>query len=189
MNSKTLPLALAVSLALISPAIPLVVEGYKFPTERVVSGKELALNGSGVRSVKFGPLPIKAYVATFYTAAPLRSEKAVLASTGPFQFDFKFLKEVSQKQVTKAWKAQLEASNSHDYEGLESDKAKFVSFFGPLSKGGTETIVIDGDETRAYDNGKLKGSIKGRDFQRAFLSLWFGDKPVAPSLKKDLLGI
>ena len=174
---------------MMSPAIPLVVEGYKFPNQRVVSGKELALNGSGIRSVKFGPLPIKAYVATFYTAAPLRSEKAVLASPGPFQFDFKFLKEVSQKQVTKAWTAQLDASNSYEYSGFDSDKAKFVSFFGPLSKGGTQTIVIDGDETRAYDKGKLKGAIKGRGFQRAFLCLWFGDKPVAPSLKKDLLGL
>ncbi len=189
MMSKLLPLTLVFSFALATPAIPLVVEGYKLPTQKIVSGKELSLNGSGVRTVKLGPLPIKAYVATFYASEPLRSEKAVLASPGPFQFDFKFLKGASDKQVIKAWTAQLEASNTHDYDGFEADKKKFISMFGALSKGATQTIVIDGEETRAYENNKLKGSIDGRAFQKSFLSLWFGKKPVMPSLKRDLLGI
>ena len=45
-----------------------------------------------------------------------------------------------------------------------------------------------GTDTLVYDSGELKGTIRGRDFQRAFLSLWFGSKPVMPELKAALLG-
>jgi len=33
----------------------------------------------------------------------------------------------------------------------------------------------------------LKGVIPGQDFQKAFLSMWFGTQPVTPTLKKALL--
>ena len=153
-----------------------------------VSGKPLQLNGSGIRTVKIAMVPIRAYEASFYTPEPLRSPEDVIASSGPLRFDFKFLKGVSEKQVTKAWNAQFDASNTKVYDSFEADKERFVSFFGGLDKGATQSVVIDGDETRAYEDGNFRGSVKGREFQKSFLSLWFGSKPVMESLKKELLG-
>ena len=74
------------------------------------------------------------------------------------------------------------------YPGLAADQAKFVAMFGPLKNGGVETVEIEGNDTRVYDNGSLKGTLPGRDFQKAFLSLWFGSNPVQTSLKSALLG-
>ena len=45
-----------------------------------------------------------------------------------------------------------------------------------------------GTDTLVYDSGVLKGKIAGRDFQKAFLSLWFGSTPVDTNLKNALLG-
>jgi hypothetical protein len=59
---------------------------------------------------------------------------------------------------------------------------------GPIKKGGVESVEIEGDDTRLYDDNVLKGTLKGRDFQKAFLSMWFGAKPVSPDLKAQLLG-
>ena len=111
-----------------------------------------------------------------------------LASPGPLAFTFTFLQGVGQGQVTEAWNAQFKASATYQYAGLAADQAKFVAFFGPLKKGGVEMVEIVGTETRVYDGGSLKGTIQGRDFQKAFLSMWFGPQPVMPSLKKTLLG-
>ena len=88
----------------------------------------------------------------------------------------------------RAWEAQFKASATHQYPGLATDQAKFVAMFGPLKKGGVEMVEIVGNETRVYDAGSLKGAIQGRDFQKAFLSMWYGTQPVMPSLKKALLG-
>ena len=164
------------------------IEGVHIPPEKCVAGHQLQLNGAGVRTVRFAFVPIKAYVASFYAPSPLKTEKEVMTSKGPLFFHFTFLHDVGQAHVTEAWNAQFRESVSHTYSGLAADQEKFVSLFGPLEKGGVEAVEIVGDETRVYDNETLKGSIKGHDFQKAFLSLWFGSRPVMPSLKSSLLG-
>jgi long-chain acyl-CoA synthetase len=156
------------------------------PETKTVDGQELKLNGAGVRTVFV--IKVKAYVAAFYAPAALATAEAVRASGGPLKFDFTFLRSVSQSRVTDAWTSQFEASNSYPYAGFEKDRDAFIKMFGPLKKGGVESVEIIGDETRIYDDGQLRGTIKGKEFQKSFLSLWFGDKPVLPSLKKNLLG-
>jgi len=164
------------------------IEGVSVPSQTVVAGQTLPLNGAGLRTVTIAFIPIKAYVAAFFAPAPLRSPDAVMASPGPLQFTFTFLQGVNQGQVTDAWNAQFKDSVTFTYPGLAADQAKFVSMFGPLKQFGVETVELVGTETRVIDGGTLKGSIAGRDFQKAFLSLWFGSNPVMPSLKKSLLG-
>jgi hypothetical protein len=104
------------------------------------------------------------------------------------QFNFQFLQGASQGQVTDAWTAQFKASVTFTYPGFEKDRDAFIGFFGPIKSGGVETVELVGENTLAYDDGKLKGTIVGRNFQKAFLSLWFGSSPVQTSLKDGLLG-
>jgi len=173
---------------LTSPISAEVVAGIDIPDTLSVSGQTLQLNGAGVRTVTFVFVPIKAYVASFYSPSPLRSSEAVQASPGPLQFNFTFLQGASQGQVTDAWNAQFKASVTVTYPTLGQDQAEFVAFFGALNKGTVHTVQFVGDETRILENGLMKGSIPGREFQRAFLSMWFGSVPVMSSLKTDLLG-
>ncbi len=181
-------LSLVGTLVLVANTQALTIEGVNVPATATVSGKTLQLNGAGVRTVKLAFIPIKAYVASFYSPAPLRSAQDVYSSSGPLQFNFTFLRGASQSQVTDAWNAQFKASVTQPYSGLADDQAKFVAMFGPLGQGDVETVEIDGNATRVLENGKVKGSVEGKEFQRAFLSMWFGSDPVLPSLKSDLLG-
>jgi len=167
---------------------PLVIQGVTPPPQVQVSGQTLKLNGAGLRTFTLLMIPIKIYVAAFYTPAPLRSESAVMASPGPLQFDFTFLRAVGQGDVTKAWTSQFAQSVSYTYAGYEKDRDSFISFFGPLQSTGMERVQFVGTNTLVYDSGTLKGTISGRDFQKAFLSLWFGSKSVSSDLKAALLG-
>jgi len=175
-----------VLLSITAPALE--IEGIRIPPTATVSGQTLRLNGAGLRTVVLLIVPVKAYVASFYTPSPLRSEKAVLTSPGPMQFNFTFLQAVPQGQVARAWQAQFEDSVSYTYPGFERDREAFIKMFGALKKGGVETVELDEDVTQCYDNGILRGSVPGRDFQKSFLSLWFGSNPVMPSLKSAMLG-
>jgi len=184
--------SLSLSLLLLLPlplARALTIEGVNVPPQAIVSGQTLPLNGAGLRTVVLLVIPVKAYVAAFYAPTPLRSEQAVLSSPGPLKFTFTFLQGVGQGQVTQAWTTQFQQSATYSYPGLAKDQSAFVALFGPLKKGGVESVEIEGGETRVYDQGVLKGTINGRDFQKAFLSLWFGSNPVMPELKAALLGI
>ena len=178
----------ALLLLSIQAIFPLEVQGVQVPPQVSVNGQSLALNGAGLRTVTIAFIPIKAYVAAFYTPSPLKSEEAVLASPGPMQFTFTFLKSVSQGQVTDAWQSQIKASMTYNYPGVEKNCAAFVGMFGALAQGGVEMVQLIGTETLIYDGGQLKGTIPGRDFQKAFLSMWFGSNPVQQDLKAALLG-
>ena len=175
-------------LAALRTSLAVEIEGVQVPSQAQVNGQTLKLNGAGLRTVVLFIIPIKAYVAAFYAPAPLRSEADVLNSSGPLGFTFTFLKSVGQGQVKSAWTAQFADSAAYTYPGFEKDRDAFIALFGPLQRGGIESVQLVGTDTSVYDSGQLKGAIRSRDFQRAFLSLWFGSNPVTPELKAALLG-
>jgi len=110
----------------------------------------------------------------------------------PMLFDFTFLRNVNQNKVTEAWQTQLGHSVEHNYtqyDGYEQDRDAFVQCFGPIQTGGTESVLLLRDgRTIVVDQGVPKGVIANPQFQQAFLSVWFGNKAVAPDLKLGLLG-
>jgi hypothetical protein len=164
------------------------IQGVKVPPSVQVNGQTLPLNGAGLRTFSLLMVPIKIYVAAFYAPGPLKSEAEVLASPGPMEFSFTFLRAVDASDVAKAWSSQFAASVSHTYAGYEKDRDAFVGMFGALQQGGVQVVRFVGTDTVVFDQGTQKGTIPGRDFQRAFLSMWFGSNPVATDLKTALLG-
>jgi len=187
-TSKQILLAISCASLLSLPLSAATIEGVAVAPQVTVSGKKLTLNGAGLRTVTLIVIPVKAYVAAFYTPSAQNSPQAVMASPGPLQFQFTFLQGVSSNQVAQAWKAQFDTSVTETYAGFEKDRDAFIGFFGALKKQGVQKVEIEGDQTRAFEGDTLKGTITGKDFQKAFLSLWFGAKPVQASLKKELLG-
>ena len=165
------------------------IEGVAIPDARYVNGVQLMRNGHGVRSITFLGMNVKVYVAGFYSQTPLLSDQHVMeCRDSPMQMDFTFLRSVGKKQVISAWTQQLEHSVSHRYDGYENDRDQFIEMFAsPISNGGTQTVQLVGDDTVIVDQGVSKGKISGREFQKAFLSMWFGERAVAEDLKKGLL--
>lgn len=153
--------------------------------EMKIDDQVLPLNGAGVRSATV--LHVKIYVAAFYAPTPLKTEDEVLASPGPLYLQLTYVRAFDKDRVQKAWVWQFEQSGTYTYDGFERDKKILINSFGEIKKGGVESIALVGDETRIYDDGVLKSTIKGRDFQKAFLSMWFGKKPVMSELKANLL--
>ena len=178
------------------------VEGVELPGVRLLEdGTPLYRNGHGIRSITFFGMNIKVYVAHLYSHKPLVNEEQALNATiprvanphhhhhNPLHFDFTFLRHVGKSRVESAWTQQLEHSVSHRYQGYEQDRDAFIELCssGPIVVGGTQTVQLVGEETRIIDQGTHKGIIRGKDFQRSFLSMWFGHKAVAEDLKQDLL--
>jgi hypothetical protein len=170
-------------------------EGIQLPDIRHVNGVQLKKNGHGIRSISFFGMDIKVYVAEFYSESPLLSAEAVMEchnrddKNSPMQMDFTFLRSFGQSRVVSAWTQQLDYSVSHTYEGYKEDRDVFVELFssGPIENGGTQTVQMVGDTTLVFDQGVYKGSIQGKDFQKSFLSMWFGERAVAEDLKANLL--
>jgi hypothetical protein len=170
------------------PACAKEIEGIDVAPHSVVEGSQLNLNGAGLRVFTLLIVPIKIYVAAFYSPQQLGTPEEVMASTGPMAFDFTFLRAVGQSDVTKAWSSQFAQSVSYTYPGYPHDRDSFISMFGSLKSGGVEQVQFVGTNTVVIDEGITKGTIPGREFQKSFLSLWFGTNPVSADLRSALLG-
>lgn len=159
------------------------------PDTRDVNGVKLQRNGHGIRSISFFGMDVMVYVAGFYTELPLTSEADVLeCRDSPMQLDFTFLRSFNKGRVISAWVQQLEHSVSYKYDGYEKDRDSFIEkLSSSIVYGGTQTVQLIGENTLVFDQGSQKGIISGREFQRAFLSMWFGERAVAEDLKNGLL--
>jgi len=177
-----------ISLLGVLPVRALEIQGVTVPATTQVAGTTLYLNGAGLRTFTLLMVPIKIYVASLYTPAAIRTASSMMGASGPMQCDFTFLRAVSQPDVAEAWRSQFAESVSYTYPGYARDRDAFIAMFGPLQNKGVERVQFIGTNTVIVDQGVPKGTIPGRDFQKAFLSLWFGPNPVAPDLKTALLG-
>ena len=182
------------------------IEGITVPDVRHVDGVQLKRNGHGIRSINFFGMNIKVYVAGLYSPKPLLSEEDVWGHVldddtestvnkrkksgkqSLMQLDFTFLRSVGKSKVISAWTQQLEHSVSHRYPNYEQDRDSFINMFAnAIAYGGTQSVQLIGNNTVIVDQGIHKGTIPGKDFQKSFLSMWFGERAVAEDLKEGLL--
>jgi len=162
--------------------------GISVPKTISVNGNQLNLNGAGIRSFQLAVIPIRIYVAAFYSPAPVRSLSDAIQSSGPLAFNFTFLRDVDEDDVIDAWTSQLESSVTQPYPGWQADVQRFASAFPAITKGDTQTVQVIGSNVLMLQNGRMLGQISSENFAQAFLSIWFGSNPVTPKLKQQLLG-
>jgi hypothetical protein len=182
-------LALAASLPA-AAAAAVDVNGYKFDDTVKVAGKELKLNGAGMRT-KF---IVKVYAAGLYLPEKKTSTADVLKQDGPRRVTLQMARDVSSDDFGKAF---MEGLNDNVDK---ADKQRFASQIGKmgelfatvdgLKKGDVLHMDwIPGTGTQFELNGKKLGeNVPDVGFYNALLRIWQGDKPVDRSLKPALLG-
>jgi hypothetical protein len=164
--------------------------GVKFEETAKVAGKELKLNGVGVRT-KF---IIKVYAAGLYLPEKKTSAAEVLKLEGPRRMTLVMLREVSSDSFGKAFMDGLNDNvDNAEKMKLVPQISKFGEMFAmleALKKGDVLHLDwIPGSGTQCELNGKKIGEVvPDIAFYNAVLRIWLGDKPVDRSLKPALLG-
>jgi hypothetical protein len=171
----------------LSPVYAKKVEGVKLPESILCEGKQLPLQGYGIRKATvFG---IKIYVLGYYADTAIKKSANLDAVNKPICFDIYYLKEFDDATVDKAWVYQFEESSMYPYDGLKSDVEKIKKFFGAISGVRKQSFVLTNSTTKVAENGSLLGAIDGPLFQKNFLSIWFGDKPPTKELQEQLMNL
>jgi hypothetical protein len=173
-----------------APAMAAEISGVKFDETTKVAGKELKLNGYGMRT-KF---VVKVYAAGLYLAEKAKTVPEVLAADGPRRVTLVMMRDITSDDFGSAFMSGL--NNNVD----KADKTKIV---GQISKFGEMFAMLDGLKkgdvlhldwhpgvgTQCELNGKKIGEVvPDIAFYNAVLRIWLGDKPVDSSLKPALLG-
>ncbi len=185
------PLALATAaLTWQLPAAAVDVAGVKLEESVKVAGKDLKLNGAGVRTRAV----FKVYAMGLYLGKKETTTDAVLASPGPRRITLSMLREVSGDDFGQAFMTGINAN---------SDKAEKSKIVGQMAKLGEIFVNVGGLKkadlinidwvpekgTVMELNGKPLGEpFPDPTFYNALLKIWLGDKPADSSLKPLLLG-
>jgi hypothetical protein len=193
-KNRSLALACAAAAALWlgnpAPALAVDVAGVKIEDSAKVAGKDLRLNGAGVRTRAI----FKVYAMGLYLGKKETTTDAVLASTGPRRFTIVMLREVSGDDFGQAFMTGINNNTDKAEKGkIVNQMVKLGEIFvnvGGLKKG--DKLIVDWvpDKGTVIElNGKsLSEPLPELGFYNALLKIWLGDKPADSDLKPLLLG-
>jgi hypothetical protein len=166
------------------------ISGVKFDDTVKVAGKELKLNGLGMRT-KF---VIKVYAAGLYLPEKKNNLADIMKIEGPRRVTLVMMRDITSDSFGEAFMTGLNNNvDQAEKSRLVSQISKFGQMFGSiesLKKG--DVLHIDwlpGGGTQCELNGKKIGElVPDLGFYNAVLRIWLGDKPADSSLKPALLG-
>ena len=190
LSRRTLVAAGLLAAALPWTAQAVEVAGVNLEPTAKVAGKELKLNGAGIRT----RVIVKVYVMGLYLTEKQTTPAGVFESQGPRRFSITMLREVTGEDFGQAFMAGITANTD------KAERSKFVNQLGAfgevfvnvgaMKKGDTLTADwVPGTGMVMAVNGKTVGeTLPDVGFYNAVLKIWLGEKPVDTSLKPALLG-
>lgn len=165
------------------------VAGVKYDETAKVAGKELQLNGLGVRT-KF---IVKVYTVGLYLQEKSASTEEIFKHDGPRRVRLVMMRDVTSDDFGNAFMSGINNNSSTaEKSKIVTQISKFGEMFA-LLEGLKKGDVLDldwipGQGTTCYLNGKRIGEVTpGLDFNNAVLKIWLGEKPADSSLKPKLL--
>ncbi len=168
------------------PAAGAEVKGVKIPDRATVAGKELVLNGAGVRKKFFFSI----YVGALYLPSSTTDAAKAIGMPPPKRVLMHFLYDkVSKEKLVHGWEEGFRKNQSkEELEKLRARLDAFNALFTDVKEG--DEVVIDflpDGRTTVSINGSARGSVEGEDFQQALLAVWLGRKPADAGLKEKML--
>ena len=177
---------LAASLAA-GAASALDVAGVHVAAKASVGGRELVLNGAGLRKRAI----FSVYVGSLYLPEKATSAQAVLAQA-PRRIQLDLVRNLSSDQLIDALmdglKANTTAAEMQAIAVQTGEMAAIMKSFGQAKEGSVVTLDLVDGATKIGLNGKEQGSIEGEAFNRALTRIWIGEHPVQEDLRKAMLG-
>lgn len=172
------------------PVLAVDVKGVKIEDSMKVGGKDLKLNGAGMRIKAI----FSVYAAGMYLTEKKTSLPEVLALEGPKRMVLVMQRDVSSEDFGQSFMTGLnDNSDKAEKSKIINQTVKFGEMFASLpglKKG--DVLFLDwipGSGTVSSLNGKQMGeTVPDVAFYNAVLRLWLGTKPVDSSLKPLLLG-
>ena len=175
---------LAALLAL--PASAKELHGVKAPETVTAGGKELKLNGLGLRKKAF----FKVYVAALYVENVTKDAAAILAADTVRRDEMTLLRDLEKGKIVDAMNDGFKKNSGDGFAKLKERLDKFTAGIPDLKEGEKLTLLyVPGTGTSVSGGSGAAMSVEGKDFADALFSVWIGKEPVSEGLRDGMLGI
>jgi ABC-type phosphate transport system auxiliary subunit len=182
---KTLT-AVLLSLTLAAPVMAKEIAGVKYPDTATVDGKEVKLNGVGLRKKAI----FKVYTLGLYVENPTQDATALLNADEVKQVRMSMKRDLEKKQITEAIEDGFKKSAGANMPKLQARLEKFKEAIPAKVAEGQELSITyaPGKGTTVLVTGGQSITMEGKDFADALFSVWLGKDPVDGGLKDGILG-
>ena len=166
------------------------VNGIKFPDTVKVAGKELVLNGAGVRT----KVIFKVYAGGLYLPEKATDVDTLFKMEGPRRVRLVMMRDVTSEDFGNSFMSGINNNtDAKDKSKIITQISKFGEMFAlleGLKKGDVLDLdYIPGSGTTCYLNDKRIGAVAPELlFYNSVLKIWLGEKPADVSLKVKMLG-
>jgi hypothetical protein len=180
-------LAMLVAVAFAIDAAAVDIQGVELPATATLGGREVVLNGAGVRT----KVVFKIYVGSLWLPQRAADLAGVLAQS-PRRIRMDLLRNLSADQLADALleglKDNLSAAELAAVKGETEQLVVAMKGFGDVKQGSVVTLDYVDGATHVMLDAKERATIAGEAFNKALTRIWLGEHPVQASLQKDMLG-
>jgi len=177
--------AMAAVLSVSAAALARELAGVTLPDTLTAGGKELKLNGLGLRKKAI----FKVYVGGLYLEAPSKDAAAILGADQAKAVRMHFLRDLKKTQLSEAFQEGFEANAKEKAAAQKASIDRMLSLVPDVKEGETMTFTyVPGTGTSLRHGEKELGVIEGKEFADALFSIWLGPKPPSEDLKRGMLG-
>ncbi|MGB3590106.1 MAG: chalcone isomerase family protein [Nonlabens sp.] len=185
---KKVLLAIAIIAGCYTSTAQKTINNVKVESTLTVDGKELILNGAGMREKLWFDL----YVGALYLESKESNGATLTAADKPMAITLDITDDlVTQDKMKTAVEDGFDESCSNkERKAIASEINTFIGFFSEkIVKGDHFKIAyMPGKGTMVSKNGKDLGTIKGMNFKKGLFGIWLGDDSVDEDLKDGMLG-
>lgn len=184
MNRRAAAVVLVLALTC-ATALAGTLAGITMPETVSVDGKNLVLNGMGLRTKFF----VKVYVGALYVEKKGTDGAAIAAADEPKRMVLHFLHEVEKEKLTKSWDEGFAKNAKKKADGSVYVTGKLNSMMEDMAPGDELVVTyVPGKGTEIQVKGKVKGTIEDKGWAEALFLVWLGPEPPTADLKKGILG-
>ena len=161
------------------------IDSINFEDKQTVNGKELILNGVGIRKATF--LKIKVYYGALYLSEKHTNAAEFLKTDSPKQIISHFVRDVDVKDLKKTYLEAFEGANKETYKNMLPLLEQFNSNLRDIKKGERMIITFLPDGATLTLAGKTFPKVGDGAFSKALLNMYFIN-PLDQGLTNGLLG-
>ncbi|MBL7664804.1 MAG: chalcone isomerase family protein [Bacteriovoracaceae bacterium] len=158
--------------------------GVEFTETKTLTGKNLLLNGLGMREATI--FKVDVYAAGLYLEKKNNNAQEILSNNETKYLEMFFVRDVGLDKIVETYQTSLDQVFA-DKE-LEARTA-FLSKMKPMTKGKSMALMFTEKSVDVLFDGQSAGVIENPTFARGLLEVWLGQTPPNPGLKTGLLGI
>ncbi len=155
-----------------------------FPSIWTKKDVSMELKGVALKRVFY----MKAFVAGFYSE---KNMPANVLDNIPKRIDVSYFVNIPVDKLCRYTERMMKLNmGDKGFNSVTAQVALMKKYFVNLKPGDQYAITYLPNEGTQFEyNGELIGTIPGEQFAKGLFSVWIGEKPMDPHLKKQILGL